>query len=146
MATTPAVYTAVQLAVPFWIRPHLATPDRTTVPIASGTHLGIQEEGKEIVVPLDAPGAWLTSEQRLDAAGQPASVPSSFADCLSPESGMPPREKVDGCVADLGYQQQATHQPAGNFWILQWAEMAIYLGVALGLAGFCAWWFRRRLN
>ncbi|MFE9927347.1 hypothetical protein ACFYQA_39370 [Streptomyces sp. NPDC005774] len=72
MATTPAVYAAVQISVPLWILPHLATSNRTTVPIVAGTRLGIHEDGKELVVPLGEPGAWVTSEQTPDAAGQPA--------------------------------------------------------------------------
>ncbi|MER7333661.1 MULTISPECIES: ABC transporter permease [unclassified Micromonospora] len=149
MATTLAIYTAIQIAVPMWVRPHLAAPDQTTVPIVAGTRLGIHEDGKELVVPLDEPGAWLTSEQTLNAAGQPAPVPPSFADCLRTESGLPPMDQVDRCVADLGklgYQQQATYQPAGNFWALQWAETGLYLGLALALTGFCVWWIRHRLN
>lgn len=100
-------------------------------------------------MPLDEPGAWLTSQQTLNAAGQPAAPPSSFSDCLQPESGPPGLEQLDRCVADLGalgYQQRLTYQPAGNFWVLQGAETGIYLGLALGLAGFCAWWIRRRLT
>jgi hypothetical protein len=149
MATTLVVYVAVQLAMPLWVRPHLAAPDQTTVSFTAGTPVGIHEGAKEITVPLDVPGAWLTSEQTLNAAGHPAAPPSSFADCLRSESGLASLQQIDRCVADLGklgYRQQVTYQPAGNFWALQWAETGIYLGLALGLAGFCAWWIRRRLT
>lgn len=37
MATTFAVYAAVQIAMPLWVRSHLAAPDRTTVPIEAGS-------------------------------------------------------------------------------------------------------------
>ncbi|MER8073323.1 ABC transporter permease subunit [Streptomyces sp. NPDC094034] len=149
MATTLAVYVAVQLVMPLWGRPHLAAPDQTTVAFTAGTPVGIDEGAMEVTVPLDVPGAWLTSEQTLDAAGHPAAPPTSFADCLHTESGLASLRQVDRCVAglgELGYQQQVTYQPAGNFWALQWAETGIYLGLALGLAGFCAWWIRRRLT
>lgn len=95
------------------------------------------------------PGSWVTAQQTLNAAGRPASVPSSFADCLRTESGPPAMEQVDGCFADLGalgYEQQVTYQPAGNFWPLQWAETGLYLGLASALTGFCAWWIRRRVT
>ncbi|MFJ8112977.1 transporter [Streptomyces sp. NPDC096132] len=148
MATTLAVYAAVQIVVPLWIRPHLAAPDRADVAIEPGVPISIQEGAKEIVVHLEeVPGAWITSQQTLDAAGRPASVPSSFADCLHTESGPPTLEQFDRCVADLGalgYTQRVTYQPAGNFWALQWAETGLYLGLALALTGFCAWWIRRR--
>jgi hypothetical protein len=36
-----------------------------------------------------------------------------------------------------------TYQPASRYWLLQWYETAIYLALALALAGFCFWWIRR---
>ncbi|PWI07102.1 transporter [Streptomyces sp. NWU339] len=150
MATTPVLYAAVQLTVPMWVRPRLISPDRTTVPIEPGIPISIQDESaREIVVHPDLPGAWITSQQTLNAAGQPSSPPSSFGDCLYGESDIPSLQHVDRCIADLGaqgYQQQVTYHPAGDFWALQWAETGIYLGLALALTGFCAWWIRRRLN
>ncbi|MGW1779464.1 transporter [Streptomyces sp. NPDC002143] len=151
MATTLVVYAAVQISVPLWIRPHLAATDRTVVPIEpDGAPISIQDGAKQIVAHLeDVPGAWVTSQQTLNAAGQPASLPSSFADCLHAEPGAPGLQQFDRCVADLGaqgYQQQVTYQPAGNFWTLQWAETGLYLGLALALTGLCAWWIRRRLT
>ncbi|MER5427533.1 transporter [Streptomyces sp. NPDC002588] len=149
MATTLAVYAAVQIVVPLWIRPHLAATDRTTVPIEpDGAPISIQDGAKGIVVHLDQmPGAWVTSQQTLNAAGRPAALPSSFADCLNAEPGASPLQEFERCIADLGaqgYKQQVTYQPAGNFWALQWAETGLYLGLALALTGFCAWWIRRR--
>jgi hypothetical protein len=38
------------------------------------------------------------------------------------------------------------YQPASRYWPFQWYELAIYLGVALVLAGACLWWVRRRLT
>ena len=36
-------------------------------------------------------------------------------------------------------------ESASRYWPLQWAEMSIFLALALVLAGFCFWWVRRRL-
>ncbi|WP_121828619.1 transporter [Streptomyces sp. S1] len=148
MATTFALYAAVQIAVPMWIRSHLAAAERTTVPIEpDGAPVSIQEGAEEIVAHPEVPGAWETSQQTLNAAGHPAPVPSSFADCLRTGSSPPTLQQFEGCLADLGalgYEQQVTYQPAGNFWTLQWAETGLYLGLALALSGFCAWWIRRR--
>ncbi|MFF5768580.1 transporter [Streptomyces tanashiensis] len=151
MATTFALYAAVQISVPMWIRTHLATAERAIVPIEpGGAPISIQDGAKEIVAHLEeVPGSWVVSQQTLNAAGQPAPVPSSFADCLHTVSGPPTLQQFDRCVGDLdalGYQQQVTYQPAGNFWALQWAETGLYLGLALALTGFCAWWIRRRVT
>ncbi|PNG18378.1 transporter [Streptomyces cahuitamycinicus] len=151
MATTFALYVAVQIAVPTWIRAHLAAADRATVPIEpDGAPISVQDEAGQIIAHLDeVPGAWVTSQQTLNAAGRPAPVPSSFPDCLRTESGPPTLQQFERCIADLGalgYKQQVTYQPAGNFWALQWAETGLYLGLALVLTGFCAWWIRRRVT
>ncbi|MEU5289519.1 hypothetical protein AB0G97_36825 [Streptomyces sp. NPDC020755] len=125
MATMLVVYAAVQVTVPMWVRPHLVAPDQTTVPITTGIPISIQEGAKQIVAHPEVPGAWETSQQTLNAAGQSSSLPSSFAECLRTESGPLTPQQFDGCIADLGaqgYQQQVTYQPAGNFWALQWAE------------------------
>jgi hypothetical protein len=38
------------------------------------------------------------------------------------------------------------YQPASRYWAFQWSETAIYLLLALLLAGFCTWWISRRLS
>ncbi|MFE2560789.1 hypothetical protein ACFXGT_33220 [Streptomyces sp. NPDC059352] len=55
-------------------------------------------------------------------------------------------EELGSDLGALGYKQQVTYQPAGNFWALQWAETGLYLGLALALTGCCAWWMRRRVT
>lgn len=113
-----------------WIRSHLAAADRTVVPIEpDGAPISVQDEAGQIIAHLDeVPGAWVTSQQTLNAAGQPAPVPSSFPDCLRTESGPPTLQQFERCIADLGalgYKQQVTYQPAGNLWALQWAETGL---------------------
>jgi hypothetical protein len=39
-----------------------------------------------------------------------------------------------------------TYQPASRYWAFQWYETAIFLALALALAGFSFWWVRRRLT
>ncbi|MEU0649937.1 ABC transporter permease subunit [Streptomyces umbrinus] len=138
MATTLAVFAAVQIAMPLWIRPHLATSVQVTLPFTQAKPTSI---GVDFVREVDfgQPDAWILAEQTVNASGHPAPLPPSFADCAS----------FADCVDVLdksGYQQQVTYQPADNFWALQWTEIGIYLGLALGLTGFCAWWIRRRLT
>jgi len=37
-----------------------------------------------------------------------------------------------------------TYQPASRYWAFQWYETAIFLGLAVILAGVCFWQIRRR--
>jgi hypothetical protein len=52
---------------------------------------------------------------------------------------------VQKCVAQLRIRDVLTYQPASRYWTFQWYELAIYLGLALILAGICFSWVRRRL-
>jgi hypothetical protein len=164
MALTLAVFAFVQIAVPLWVRPHLASPVRETVAISIATldGIGISGNGAQatrLTVHTGARGDWVLSNQTVDAAGRPVALPSSFADCLPqpgppPAPGTPDRAPVSGkaplaaCLAqlsDAGYQQQVVYQPASRFWQLQWTETALFLAVSGLLTGFCFWWLRRRL-
>jgi hypothetical protein len=39
-----------------------------------------------------------------------------------------------------------TYQPASRYWALQWIETAIYVALAVALAGYCFWRISRRLS
>ena len=52
---------------------------------------------------------------------------------------------VQRCVSQLRIRDLVTYQPPSKYWVLQWYEMAIFLGAALVLVGFCFWFVRRRL-
>jgi hypothetical protein len=39
-----------------------------------------------------------------------------------------------------------TYQPANRYWTFQWYETAVFLGLAVLLAGFCIWWIRHRTS
>ena len=53
---------------------------------------------------------------------------------------------IQECVNRLGIREVLTYQPISRYWPFQWYETAIYVGLALVLAGFCVWWVRRRLS
>jgi hypothetical protein len=60
-----------------------------------------------------------------------------------------PGDPMAPCLAELnrlGYRAELSYHAPSRFWPLQWVESALYLALALGLAGFCAWWIRRRLS
>ncbi|WP_460068054.1 ABC transporter permease subunit [Streptomyces sp. YKOK-I1] len=141
MAAALGVYVGVQLAVPFWIRPHLAPAERATVPIDGRMQdlMSLGDDGLSFA--LDRPGAWITGQETLDAAGHPVTtLPSSVTSCRPPTS----LQDCLGTMLDLHYRQSITYQPAGHFWRLQWAETGLYLALALALAALCVHWVRRR--
>lgn len=156
MAVTLVVFVALQIAVTFWVRPHLAEPAELTTTITTSNLGGIESGGpggpiERIVVRIDEPGAWVLSNQTVDPAGQVASsLPSWLADCLPRPPAPPPgRASLGACFDRLGqegYRQQVTYHPASTYWRLQWTETAIYLGLAGLLSGLCFWWTRRRLS
>ncbi len=88
MAVTLITVTAVLIAVPVWVRPHLITPDRAAqaVTAASLSELGSTGNGRLYTTrqPSDIPGAWILSPspscyntascQIVTAAGRPASA------------------------------------------------------------------------
>ena len=141
-------------------RPHLASPDRTVIPVTSLGGAGPSQTGPggdaftlyALNVP-GQPGAWLLSSGPVNAAGQPVST--TPAACTSVE-GTSPGPGVNqaasqqgattgplafrGCLASHGIREAITYQPARRYWRFQATETAIYLALALALAGYC---FRR---
>ena len=84
------------------------------------------------------PGAWVYSAAVVNKAGHP--VASTFLDhgaCLQSRA-------APACIGQL--RELLVYQPASRYWAFQWYEMAIFLGLALVLAGFCFWWVRERLG
>ena len=76
MAITLAVFAAVQITMPLWIRPHLVPPVQVTLPFtqAEPTSIGIDSVRE---VDFGRPGAWVLSEQhcrRVRPPGHPAPV------------------------------------------------------------------------
>ena len=158
MAVTLAVFIAVQIAVPNLVRPHLAPAHLTTTITAknlSGMLARMGPDGpvgpvRNLTVDIGEPGAWIVSNQTVDAGGRVVSaLPSWVSGCVPPpprpgSSGPPAGDP--GCfarLARLGYRQRVTFQPARRYWAFQAYETAIFLGLALVLAGLTLWWIRR---
>jgi hypothetical protein len=143
MAVTLAVFAAAEFAMAEWIRPHLIAPLRAISPlnvgnlnelvITNNTTMTVQAGGSK-------PGAWILSNQSIDAAGHVFTGPPTAA-CISQT------DSVNACQASVGrlhLRQLLTYQPASRFWELQWIEAGIFLAAALALAGLCFWWVSRR--
>jgi hypothetical protein len=160
MALTLAVFVAIQIAMPTWVRPHIA-PERFTTTITESNFRGMQARlllggqpagpVRNLQVDPAKPGAWVIANQTVDSAGRVvAELPAFVALCVPPPvPGAQPRSDPAGCfarLARLGYRQRITYQPAGRYWTFQAYETAIFLALALALSGFCFWWVRHRLT
>ena len=162
MAVTLAIFAALQVAMPLWVRPNLAPPDHTVIPVTSQGNSGPSQTGPggdtfslyAISIP-GQPGAWLLSSGPVNAAGQPVST--TPAACTSVEGTSPspganqgasPQGATTGpvaflgCLASHGIREAITYQPASRYLRFQATETAIYLALALALTGYCF----RRLN
>ncbi len=141
MAITLAVFAAIQVAMPLGIRPHLFPPKNATAAISSFTSLPTQigPDGTfafSVDYLPSQPGAWILSSGAVNAAGQP--VGTSPAACKSGALAGSPAWTP--CLASHGIRIAVSYQPTRRYWPLQWTETAIYLVLALVLAGYC---FRR---
>jgi ABC-type transport system involved in multi-copper enzyme maturation permease subunit len=148
MAVTLVVFAAVMIAVPLLVRPYLLPPVEQTITIDPDAIMGIKGNDRgvieEIVFPKPA-GAWMLGNQTLDSSGTAVQPLPNVGDCLPAPSaeGPPDLRQIKACIgklADLGYSQRVTYQPAGRFWPLQWMETGLFLALSALLTWFC---FRR---
>lgn len=148
MAVTLVIFAAVQLAVPFWVRPHLLPPVTTTSALNLGSVVewggsnasGGNDGGLLVVTQPSLPGAWVLSNQVITPAGRPTSTDPATQACVGPATTM---QSCRAYVATLHLRQELTYQPASRYWPPQWLETGIYLVGALLLSGLCFLRIRR---
>ena len=159
MAVTLAIFAALQIAMPLWVRPHLAPPDHTVIPVTSLANAGPHRPPGGDTFTLYAlnipgqPGAWLLSSGPVNAAGQATSTTPAACTSVGNTGQSAGRKETPShrgralppsltAWASHGIREAITYQPASRYWPFQWTETAIYLALALALAGYCF----RRLN
>jgi hypothetical protein len=143
MAITLAVFAAVQIVMPLWIRPHLIAPVHASSAFnpANITELSSTNDGTmTVMAAVNLPGAWVLSNQTLTPAGHVFTGPAPQA-CMS---STVPFSACQAALGKLGLRQLVTYQPAGRYWAFQWYETGVFVVLALGLAAGCAWRVRRR--
>jgi hypothetical protein len=143
MALLLAAFAVVQIGMTTLVRPHLIAPEQRTEVISAANLLSINVNNS-ITVVASEPGAWVSAQHTVNAAGQPVQAPSWVLTC--PARSAAASQACYARLARLGYRQQITLQPASRFWPLQRDETAIYLGLAIAAAGLCTWWTRRLLS
>ncbi len=159
MAVTLAVYTAVIVAFPGWVRPHLIPPVQTTSTLSLASIANMPAvgafNGHLSLVPGSAaapPGAWVISSSQLTTPDGRAPSSEPAGPCAGPASQPGPAptppspaaaQACNDYIESLHLRQTVTYQPASRYWAFQWVETAIYLALALALAGFSFWWINR---
>ncbi|MFJ8018253.1 ABC transporter permease [Streptomyces sp. NPDC096339] len=159
MAATLVAFVAVQILVPSALRPHFVTPEHTDVALSSlvsapagdGGESGASSGGWNannvqlkgtgddayLRVGVLKPGAWVVSDPAavLDASGKEVRGARGCAD-----------RDTDPfkCFATSDLHIEVDYQPADRYWTFQWIETGVFLALSGLLAGFCAWWLRRR--
>jgi hypothetical protein len=142
MAITLAVFAAVQVAVPLWVRPHLIPPDHATITLQSGQAVSLGTLAATVVP--GHPGSWIISSPLVNAAGRPAGNPvinSCFPSGPGKAPGVAP---IWRCLDSKGIRDAVSYEPGDRYWALQGAETGLYLILAMALAGFCFWRLGRR--
>jgi hypothetical protein len=173
MAAALTAFAFARLAVFHWIRPDLITPVHQNLALNPAT-TGYGVEGFLLAgagpstlqpSPPIIPGAWITSIQIANNAGQRLTTQFLTRTCPGIGQGGPgggsggaggsrqeappgAQQRLASCVAKVGrtFHEVASYQPASRYWPLQWLELVIYLGAAVALGGLCLWWVRRHLS
>jgi hypothetical protein len=143
MAITLAIFAAVQVAMPLWVRPHLVSPSHSTSAIAAADEaFGTLTAD---VVP-GQPDAWILSSQALNAAGQPVTTIPAACNNANPsgEKGGTTQITPAQCMQSRGYREAISYLPTSRYWPLQCIETGVFLALALALAGCCFWRLGRR--
>jgi hypothetical protein len=167
MAATLVAFVAVRLAFIEWVRPHLMAPLHITTAFIAPLPDAAPNDGLN-------PGDWIISEQTINGAGRVIGQHGGFGPngnfgistgpsgtlrlsnglaCPSsirvPKLGAGPPGRaitnaVQECVDKLHVRLVLTYQPVSRYWAFQFYETALFVGLALVLAGLCFWLIRRR--
>jgi hypothetical protein len=152
MAVTLVIFAVFQIAFPQVVRSHLLPADHTSIAISPGVTVnrggGSKADPTTVAFSVQhlpgQPGAWILSNQGVNASGQPVSaIPAA---CRQSASSALSSFSSDfrGCLTSSGMRIAVTYQPASRYWPFQWIETAIYVALALALAEYCFWRTRRR--
>ena len=130
IVATLAAYTALAFAAGGLLREHYLTPLLTTNNFnLPGTAWVISQ--------------WSTKDGRFAFAGlPPMSLLNQFCSSLPP--GKPSVGTLEQCVAQHGYTQWTSYQPASRFWPFQWIEGGWLLALSAILIAVTLWLVRRR--
>jgi len=165
MALTLAIFAALQVAMPLWVRPNLAPPDHTVLPVTAESRPGVTRPGRHHLHasrhrhprPARRLDPVQRARQRRRAGDQhhPGGLHSASAATATgagtqvgrsaPNQPGAPIEFL-ACLASHGIRKVITYQPGSRYWRFQATETSIYLALALALTGYCFQRINRRLS
>jgi len=130
MAVTLGLLTALLVAMPLAVSPHLITPAQYTRPVTANlTTMSVTGNG-EINDPVtDIPGAWILTDQIITRSGAVFMLPDVPACATGTQA------QCDAWLAAKPLRQHVVYQPASRYWTFQALETLIWLAIAAGLAG-----------
>ena len=153
MALTLAVFAVIQVVMPLWVRPQLFPPDHAVTTFSSFTGVDVPiENGTFTLIPSgwdSQPEGWVLSSGAVNTAGrQISAVPPACMQVAGMQvtGGKANHPALLDCLAGHGIRVAVTYQPASRYWAFQGTETAIYVALALALAGYCFWRLNRRLS
>ena len=164
MATTLVGYVATRYAVTYWVRPHFQAPLRMSARLstASGFSFINTPTGLSMTAsPPPIPNAWPLSASIVDKAGHTPTSSYLQHACPALTTG-PGAGRVAGgphttpviqgsmqtCIANVSakFHEVVSYQPANRYWPFQIYETALFVVLALALAGLSMWCVRRRVT
>ncbi|MGD0704795.1 MAG: ABC transporter permease subunit [Trebonia sp.] len=131
IVATLAAYAGLAVAAGGFLREHYLTPLVTTSPNLPGTAWII--------------GQWSTKDGRFAFAGNPPlSLLNQFCSAAPAGKGKPSMGTFAQCLAQHGYTQWTSYQPASRFWPFQWIEGGWLLALSALLIAATVWLVQRR--
>ncbi len=132
IVATLAVYAGLAFATAGFLREHYLTPLVTSSNFTPGT------DTAWII------GQWSTKDGRFAFGGNPpTSLLNQFCSSLPPEKAAGPNGFTQ-CLAQHGYTQWTSYQPASRFWPFQWIEGGWLLALSALLIAATTYLVRRR--
>ena len=131
IVATLALYAGLVFAAGRYLRPHYLAPLVTRNPNVPGSAWIL--------------GQWSTKDGRFAFSGfPPGNLLDQFCSSVPPGKGGPATEAFTRCLAQHGYTQWTSYQPASRFWPFQWIEGGWLLALSALLIAATIWLVRRR--
>ncbi|WP_238019481.1 transmembrane transport protein [Dactylosporangium sp. AC04546] len=135
MALTFVLFTAVQVAVPLALRPHLGTPVTGSQPITAAVVRELRFLSSDADIEgLQVHGGWVVRTSKLLAADGRRVDQQRYESCV-----LRTPEAVGECLEALNLHVSAAYFPADRYWRFQWLESVLYLTAAALLSLLSRW-------